>query len=391
MAGQYSAAMVVVRRAWQALTGLSPWIVDGALVLLLTAGAFVPLDAVQQGNIGAVFAPLVPLPLLLRRRFPLACFIAQVAAFLAASQANGAATIAAVGVGAYSLGAHSKRPAFSLAATAVAASAFAIAIGPGHGHVPSISPVLLPFVLLLPAWLLGGAIRVPTVRAEAMRERALRLEREREIAMAGAAAAERSRIARELHDVVAHSVSVMVVQAGAARQVLLKTPEAAGESLLAVEASGREALRELRHLLQLLTDGPGKPSLAPQPGAGQIGSLVERLVAAGQPVELWITGIPRPLPPGLDLTIFRIVQEALTNALKHAPGARTEVALDYGDRELRLDVLDEGPSLAAPEGGTGRGLLGMRERVAIYGGSLEAGLRPGRGFAVRVRLPMEPA
>ena len=386
--------MVVDRRAWRALTGLSPWIVDGALVLLLTAGTFVPLDAVQQGNIGAVFAPFVPLPLLLRRRFPLACFAAQVAAFLAASYAaNGAATIAALAVGAYSLGAHSRRRALSLAATAAAASVIAIAIvlEHGQGHAPPISPVLVPFVLLLPAWLVGGAIRVPTVRAEAMRERALRLEREREIAMAGAAAAERSRIARELHDVVAHSVSVMVVQAGAARQVLPKTPEAAGESLLAVEASGREALRELRHLLQLLTDGPREPSLAPQPGAGQIGSLVERLVAAGQPVELWITGIPRPLPPGLDLTIFRIVQEALTNALKHAPGARTEVTLEYGDRELRLDVLDEGPSVAAPEGGTGRGLLGMRERVAIYGGSLEAGRRPGRGFAVRVRLPMEPA
>ena len=144
-------------------------------------------------------------------------------------------------------------------------------------------------------------------------------------------------------------------------------------------------------MLQLLTDGPGEPSLAPQPGAGQIGFLVSRLVATGQPVELTITGRPRPLPPGLDLTVFRIAQEALTNALKHAPGAHTEVALDYGDRELRLDVLDEGRSVAAPEGGTGRGLLGMRERVAIYGGSLEAGLRPGRGFAVRVRLPMEPA
>ena len=385
--------MEVPRRAWRALTGLSPWIVDAALVLMLTAGTLVPLDALQQGDIGAVFAPLVPLPLLLRRRFPLACFAAQVAAFLAASDANGLATAAALALGAYSLGVHSRRRALSLAATAVAASVIAIAIvpGAGHGHVPPVSPVLLPFVLLLPAWLVGGAIRVPTVRAEAMHERAQRLEREREIAMAGAAAAERTRIARELHDVVAHSVSVMVVQAGAARQVLLKTPEAAGESLLAVEASGREAMRELRHLLQLLADEPVEPSLAPQPGAGQIGSLVERLAAAGQPVELWITGSPRPLPPGLDLTVFRIVQEALTNALKHAPGARTEVALDYGDRELRLDVLDEGPSVAAPDGGTGRGLLGMRERVAIYGGSLEAGLVPGRGFAVRVRLPMEPA
>jgi len=383
--------MVVIRKAWRALTGLGPWIADAALVLLLTAGTFVPLDAVQQGDIGAVFAPLVPLPLLLRRRFPLACFAAQVAAFLAASEANGVATAAALAVGAYSLGAHSRSRALSLAAAAVAASLIAIAIVPGQVQGHGISPVVLPFVLLLLAWLVGGAIRVPTVRAEAMRERALRLEREREIAMAGAAAAERSRIARELHDVVAHSVSVMVVQAGAARQVLLKTPEAAGESLLAVEASGREAMRELRHLLQLLAGEPVEPSLAPQPGAGQIASLVERLVAAGQPVELWITGIPRPLPPGLDLTVFRIVQEALTNALKHAPGARTEVTLEYGDRELRLDVLDEGPHVAAPEGGTGRGLLGMRERVAIYGGSLEAGLRPGSGFAVRVRLPMEPA
>jgi signal transduction histidine kinase len=314
-------------------------------------------------------------------------FVVQLVGVLAAFHQNGVATVAAFVTGAYSLGVHARRRAVSIGAVAVAASVIAIVFG--QGAVPPISAALLPFLLLPPAWLVGWALRVPRLRAEALHERALRLEREREIATAQAVAGERTRIARELHDVVAHTVSVMVVQAGAARQVLRQSPDAAGESLLLVEASGRDALRELRHLLELLGEDGAEAALSPQPGAAQLGALVERMVAAGQPVELHVSGEPQALPAGLDLAVYRIAQEALTNALKYARGARTEVRLDYAPGELRLEVLDEGGTPPPVPESAGRGLVGMRQRVAMYGGELHAGLRPGRGFAVRARLPLE--
>jgi signal transduction histidine kinase len=205
-------------------------------------------------------------------------------------------------------------------------------------------------------------------------------------------------MARELHDVVAHSVSVMVVQAGAARQVVNASPEKAGEALLAVESVGREALTELRNLLGLLSDHSADPveapDLAPQPGMDELASLIQRVGEAGLPVELRVVGRPRPLPAGVDLAAYRIVQEALTNALKYSGLARTEVVLDYRDSELKVEVLDEGAgerprsAVGAVGARTGRGLAGMRERVALYGGRLEAGPRLERGYAVRAWLPL---
>jgi signal transduction histidine kinase len=159
--------------------------------------------------------------------------------------------------------------------------------------------------------------------------------------------------------------------------------------MLAVEASGRQALTELRRLLDLLGEDEAPAELQPQPGVDELGPLVERITAAGQPVEMHVEGTPRPLPPGLDLTVYRVVQEALTNAIKYARGARTEVFLSYAETALELQVLDDGPGV--PDGGTGRGLIGMRQRVAMYGGELEAGLRPGRGYAVRARIPLDAA
>jgi len=206
-----------------------------------------------------------------------------------------------------------------------------------------------------------------------------------------ALADERQRIARELHDVVAHSVSVMVVQTGAARTLLTRAPDQAAEALLAVERSGREALGELRALLGLLTQADAEPALAPQPGLGQLDRLVERVGEAGLPIELHVDGTPRALPPGLDLTAYRILQEALTNALKYAGGARTTVTVEFGERELRLEVLDAGVQKPNGQAGAGRGLLGMHERVAVYGGHLETGQRPEGGFAVRARLPLQSA
>jgi signal transduction histidine kinase len=237
-------------------------------------------------------------------------------------------------------------------------------------------------------WLVGNAIRSWKLRAEALQERATLLAQEGERAMHMAIAEERARIAREMHDVIAHSVSVMVVQAGAARQVLTSEPGKATEALLAVEATGREAMTELRRLLGVVSDGGSDASLTPQPGVDQLDALVQRVGDAGLPVQLRIEGQPRTLPPGVDVAAYRIVQEALTNALKYSGLAPTEVVLDYRESELKVEVLDEG-NVQDLNGDVrqGRGLVGMRERVALFGGTLEAGPRLERGYAVRAWLP----
>jgi signal transduction histidine kinase len=233
---------------------------------------------------------------------------------------------------------------------------------------------------------------------------------------------ERARLASELHDVVTHNVSMMVVQAGAARQVLSADPGEATRALRAVESSGRTAMTELRHLLGLLSPPPGtadagEPAgppaappdaasnpggtadLAPQPGLEELREMVGRVVTAGLPVELRITGTPRDLPPGLGLAMYRVVQEALTNVIKHAGKPRTEVRLNYEPAALVVEVADDGrpipaagpaPDAGVPRG-AGMGLLGLRERVALYGGELSAGPRPGGGWLVKARIPVEPA
>ncbi|MFF3912157.1 sensor histidine kinase [Streptomyces sp. NPDC001852] len=249
----------------------------------------------------------------------------------------------------------------------------------------------------------------------AVGERGWLLERERESAAEAAIAAERDRIARELHDIVSHNVSLMVVQASAAREVLGTMPDEAATALRAVEDAGRGAMTDLRHLLGLLapapdgTDGDTDPGagagagavstpLAPQPGLDRIGPLVDRISFAGLPVEVRISGEPRPLPQGIDVTAYRIIQESLTNALRHGDGGKAEVTVRYADHALRVEVLNTGPSVltgtapAAPRptaGGTGRGLLGLRERVAVYGGDLDARRRLGGGYRVRARLPLD--
>ncbi|MGW5051795.1 sensor histidine kinase [Actinokineospora sp. NPDC004072] len=246
------------------------------------------------------------------------------------------------------------------------------------------------------------AVRLGQARrafAAAMGERGWLLERERESAARAAVDAERARIARELHDIVSHNVSVMLVQAGAARRVLAAEPEQAATALLAVEAAGRDTMTELRHLLGVLAppaDGSEPADLSPQPGLAGLGPLVDRIAFAGLPVEVRVSGEPRPLPSGVDLTAYRIIQEALTNALKHGDGAtRAEVLVRYSDSSLRVEVLNTGPSAltgggaARPESDEGRGLLGLRQRVRVFGGDLDARRRLGGGFRVRARIPLE--
>jgi signal transduction histidine kinase len=296
--------------------------------------------------------------------------------------------ITAVMIAAYSVGAHARYRLLSLGV--LVATATAIVAAYGNNALPPVPAYLGPYLLVVPLWVAGHAIRTRQQRADAFEDRATRLEREQEAATRAAVEAERGRIARELHDVVAHSVSVMLVQAGAARHVLDTAPEQTREALLAVEASGREAMADLRHLLGVLNDDGEGLALAPQPGIEQIESLVRRVGEAGLPVVLRIEGQPGPLPPGINLTAYRIVQEALTNALKYAGLARTEVVLEYHTSELKVEVMDEGTGHYGREDGEqGRGLVGMQERVALYGGSLEAGPRLERGYAVRAWLPLD--
>jgi signal transduction histidine kinase len=200
---------------------------------------------------------------------------------------------------------------------------------------------------------------------------------------------ERARIARELHDVVAHSVSVMVVQAGAAEDLLDRDPERARIPLASVQETGGQAISELRRMLGLLRDESSTPTLAPQPGTNQLDDLVEQMAAVGLPVELRVEGTPRPLPPGVELAAYRVVQEALTNTLKHAGATRSTVVLRYCDEALDIEVVDDGDS--SRSNGAGHGLIGMRERVTIYDGDFEAGRRSEGGFAVRVHLPLAKA
>jgi signal transduction histidine kinase len=232
----------------------------------------------------------------------------------------------------------------------------------------------------------------PWVAGRAIRHRRLseqRLEREKAEAEA-AIVEERARIARELHDVVAHSISVMVLQARGGRRVIDSDPGEAREAFGVIEGTGHQALQEMRRLLGMLRESDEELALAPQPSLEQLDALVEQVRGAGLPVEVAVEGEPAELPPGVDLSAYRIVQEALTNALKHAGPARARVTVRYGAEELELEIADDGAG-TGDGGGSGHGLIGMRERVSLYGGDLHAGRRAGGGYALRARLPLGSA
>ncbi|MBW3665903.1 MAG: sensor histidine kinase [Actinobacteria bacterium] len=237
-------------------------------------------------------------------------------------------------------------------------------------------------------WALGVGLRERSLRADELEERADRLEEEREERARAAVAQERARIARELHDVVSHSISVIAVQTGSMRRRLRHDRPDEATELLATEQTARQALAEMRRMLGLLRADEDGASLAPQPGMDQVGALVEQLSDAGLAVDLEVSGERRALPPGLDLAAYRIVQEALTNVLRHAGPARARVAVRYGDRELELEVADDGRGPGPERNGQGHGIIGMRERVTLYGGSLSTGPADDGGFVVRAVLPI---
>ena len=385
----------------------------GVALITTPVPGHVPYDAMAA-------AAMTALPLAVRRVYPISAWLAIAVAILVIHPvylppvALGTAIFAA-----YSAVTHSRYRNLAIAAVAVVTFIVAGTLGNGLPRFPG---RLTAVFAVLPAGLAGLGIRVLRRRLADSTARLSRAADEARAATERALAAERSRIASELHDVVTHNVSVMIVQAGAARKIMASSPADAEDALLAVEATGREAMTELRNLLGLLSpagdgaDEDGDPgvslgahfgagggadpgagpaarplvaaALRPQPGLGELDGLIRRVSAAGLPVTLAVRGEPRPLPPGAGLAAYRVAQEGLTNVLRHAGAASATVAVDWSE-SLQITVGDDGHG--GPGGaGPGRGLLGLRERLALYGGELEAGPRPEPegGWRVRAVLPL---
>lgn len=259
---------------------------------------------------------------------------------------------------------------------------------------PSIAQAITTFATYGAGWGIGVYVRSRREYADVLEDRAALLEREREVREREAVASERSRIARELHDMVGHALNLIVIQAGGAQRVFDTKPELARDSLASIESTGRQALTEMERMLGILRGPDGDADLSPQPGLSGIEELARHVTDAGLPVEVTTEGTPVALPSSIDLSAYRIVQEALTNALKHAGPASARVVIRYVADALELEISDDGRGMAGPgdrDDHGGRGLIGMRERVALFGGELSAGPRREGGYRVHARLPIDGA
>ena len=340
--------------------------------------------------VAVLFALGTTLPLLWRRRAPLLVLVAVLGSIAIADAgydiANEASTpFAGCLVAVYASGACTNRRDGRIAAAIIAAIIVLMAIAIGEDVV---GDAIFIGGILLSVWGAATVVRSRQELAGALAARTVELEHEREENAKLAVAEERARIARELHDVVAHNLSIMVVQAGAERRALGDERPQTSEALETIETTGRAAMAEMRRLLGMLRRSDDELALAPQPSLRHLPDLVGQVREAGLPVELRIEGQERALAPGIDLSAYRIVQEALTNALKHAGPARARVTVRYGENELDIEIADDGSGAEAEAATGGHGLVGMRERVALFGGDLAAGRRRGGGYAVRARLPL---
>jgi signal transduction histidine kinase len=386
-----------------------------------------PTSALPGRRLGAVVLSSIPLhispltliatamtalPLAARRLYPITAWLAIIAAIIAVHPVYVPPVALGTAVyGAYSAVVHSRYRNLAIVTVLAVAVATAVTLG---NQLPRFPGRLTAIFAIAAAAGAGLGIRVLRRRLADSTARLRRATAEHEAATRQALTAERARIASELHDVVTHNVSVMVVQAGAARTVLASSPVDAEAALLAVEASGRTAMAELRNLLGLLsppadgteagsgagTDADPHAALRPQPGLHALDELIGRVSAAGLPVRLQVSGEPRPLPPGADLAAYRVVQEGLTNVLRHAGRAAASVAVQWGEK-LVITVSDDGAGSwldntgsdntgsdeTGPCGAPGRGLLGLGERLSLYGGELDAGPLAGGGWRVRAVLP----
>jgi signal transduction histidine kinase len=373
-----------------------PRLVDGVLAAALALGGLATSFSLHRYLLIPATLCLT-IPVILRRTHPTGAFIIAATAGAAQVLANTRIVPSdlAIVVLLYTLAAYTDRRTSVLGlAVCLAGSAGAIY----RWQPPALNPlnwIIVGSIIFagpsLIAWVLGDSMRYRRAYYANLEERAARLERDRDAQAQMAAAAERARIARELHDVVAHNVSVMVVQADGAAYALGTDPGRAREALAAISATGRQALAEMRMLLGVLrrNDGEGQAVRAPLPGLGQLDDLLEQTRAAGLPVYCIVEGAPQPLPGGAALAAYRIVQESLTNTRKHAgQGASARVRLHYTGDALELAITDDGIGTAAVSDGAGHGLTGMTERASLYGGSVRAGPAPGGGFQVTARLPI---
>jgi signal transduction histidine kinase len=337
--------------------------------------------------------PLVALaiaPLFARRRFPFAApaaywIMATAISFIDGALIPSMTSLFPVGLAAAFLLGNQRESGLAWTGLAIVLGGITTVVYniPGHANAELLF-VPVDFGI---AWAAGFALRARSEQAEAAETRAMQAEREREAAARVAVAEERTRIARELHDIVAHAVSVMVLQVGAVRHQLPEELSDDSEALRSVERAGRTALAEMRRLLGAMRDDSDEVSFMPQPGLDGLDSLLEEVTRAGLPVELHVDGEPFPLPRGVDLSAYRIVQEGLTNALKHAHATTANVTVSYALEELQIEVRDNGVGSSTIDG-LGHGLVGVRERVKIYGGEMSAGMANGGGFVLSTRLPL---
>jgi signal transduction histidine kinase len=386
-----------------------PKLVDGTLAAALAflgvasavAVAFRPGLHPQGFGLlaGILLALLLAVPVVFRRSHPVGAFTAAIVigALQVLLDLRPTAADLAIVILLYTLAAYTPRR-ISVAGLAICLVGSATAVARWMpGQLSVLDAVAVGSIMFagpsLIAWVLGDSVRYRRAYYSALEDRAARLEAERDAQAQVAAAAERARIARELHDVVAHNVSVMVVQADGASYALDSDLGKAREALAAIAGTGRQALAEMRRLLGVLRHDDGTdPGRAPLPGIAQLGELLEQTRAAGLPVSLTVEGVPQPLPDGAALAAYRIVQESLTNTRKHGgPQATAQVTLRYLEDALVLRITDDGQGPATLPDGAGHGLNGMRERVAIYGGWVQSGPRAGGGYHVTARLPFHPA
>jgi signal transduction histidine kinase len=364
--------------------------VESALEVALRSGA--PAAPTSAEWFAAPAIGLVVLPLLFRRQFPFAAPAALWLLAAALSFVDGRLVVFTAGaylagmVASFLLGnlRDERQARFGLA---VVAGGAAIVVYNDPSHAPG-EFVFIPLVFAL-VWVAGFAVRTRAAHAEAAEQRAVHAEHERETAARIAVAEERARIARELHDIVAHAVSVMVLQVGAVRHQLPDAQREDRDALSHVEQAGRAALTEMRRLLDAMRGEGEDAALAPQPGLDRVDALIGEVGRAGLPVHLHVEGEPVALPRGIDISAYRILQEGLTNALKHANASRADVELRYDPGQLRIEVRDDGDGDGRHgPNGVGYGLVGIRERVKLYGGEMSAGRAGEGGFVLTTRLPL---
>jgi signal transduction histidine kinase len=361
------------------------------VAVLLPLGLVSHAGHLQSTAAGQAFTVALVLPLLLRRRWPVAVF-AVIAAIAFAQWVAGVVSFgdAALLVALYAVAVSQPRRVGLAAAAVLELGVILASLRWGSGDMRGVVGLS---GLATAAYVLGANTGTRRALVASLHERAERLERERDQQGLLAAAAERARIARELHDVVAHNVSVMIALADGASYALDEDPARAKSAMRTASRTGRQALGELRRLLGVLRDSDGDAQFAPQPGLAQLDELLQDVRSAGVPVSYEVSGRPSaPLPPGLELAVFRIVQEALTNTLKHAgPGAEAQVRMLHGDDVLEVEVLDTGKPRPPSRSDGAAGLRGMRERAAVYDGELYAGPAPDGGWRVHLVLPLERA